>query len=365
VKHGAKYLLFSFVLAGATLVLGEITLRAVQFIVTGVSPFTLLPKYSERRFLLSPFLAFGPRIDWRIPDKPNQDTAYFNSQGLRTMEFVGPKPRDEYRIIALGGSTTEDVWTEDGRHWPWWLERELDSGHRRVRVLNSGMSAYTSAHTLVRLQFDALDHSPDLVLVMHNINDLVVNYYAAVSSQPVDGHYRAPYADKQFTGHMDESDIVVSRLVNAVRGRMQRRQLADGVPTDYRIDNGLRYFRRNLRSIHAVGAAHQTPVVFITMPLCASEAVYRRVELQGRQRFSAPLPKDFARFNDDFARYNQAIMDTAAEVGAPVIDMNRLFGGDDQWFSDFVHYNAEGSRRFGQLLGAEFQTGIRKQLSQP
>ena len=91
---------------------------------------------------------------------------------------------DEFRIITLGGSTTEDVWTEDGLHWPLWLERALKTPDLNARVYNTGMSAYTTAHSLVRLEFDVLDYQPDLVIVMHNVNDLVVNYYSAVLKQP-------------------------------------------------------------------------------------------------------------------------------------------------------------------------------------
>lgn len=354
----SKYAVLVSLLAAATIGLGEVTLRSLQYFTSGISPFTALPKYSERRFVLSPFLAFGPRVHWQIPDKPHPETAYFNAQGFRTTETVGEKRPGEFRIITLGGSTTEDVWTEDGRHWPWWMERDLTEAGEPVEVYNTGMSAYTTAHTLIRLQFDVLEYSPDLVIVMHNINDLVVNYYAAVAGAQVDGHYAVPYTTKRFTGHMDDTDVVLSRFVHALRSRLSAQDRGAAVPDSYRIDDGLRYFRRNLRNIHAVSSARGTPVVFMTMPLCEAEAVYRKVELQGRQQFSAPLPESFERFREDFRRYNQAILDVASAVGAHVIDMNTLFGGDEQWYSDFVHYNAAGSRRFAKVLSEQLRSVV-------
>lgn len=362
-KTATKSVSLVLLICLTTLALGEVALRTAQYFLSGVSPFTMLPKYSDRRYLLSPFLVFGPRIDWQIPGKPSEDTAYFNHQGFRTKQTVAPKPPGEIRIIALGGSTTEDVWTEDGRHWPLWLERGLRSSNSNVNVYNTGMSAFTSAHSLVRLEFDVLDYDPDLVILMHNINDLVVNYYAAVLGLPMDGHYRTPYATKRFTWDVDDTDIVLFRLWHSLRARLSGPPADAVVPDDYRIDKGLAYFRRNLRNIHAVAASGGVEIVLLTMPVCDAESVYREVELNGRRQFSAPLPESFDRFKEDFSSYNQAVVDVGSELGVPVVDMQRLFGGDKRWFSDFVHYNAAGSRRFGETLATALEPKIRVMAS--
>lgn len=354
-----KALLFGFVLAAVTVAMGEMALRTMQYFVSGVSPTTLLPGYRESRFQLSPFLVFGPRIDWQIPGKPNPETAYFNTQGFRTRERVGTKAAGEFRIIALGGSTTEEVWTEDGTHWPLWAEREIRKTGVEARVYNSGMSAYTSAHTLIRLAFDVLDYEPDVVLVMDSVNDLTVNYRAAVAGEPVDGHYRVPFAQKAFTNDVDQGDIVLSRLWRAVSLRIAgTREIV--MPQQYDISAGLRYFKRNLASLHALAESRGSRLVLLTMPSCDSEAVYRQVERDGRLGLSPPFPQDFDRFKRDFAAYNEAIREVGAARGVTVIDMNRLLGGSQNLFADVVHYNAAGSKRFGELLAAELSPLIKE-----
>jgi hypothetical protein len=360
VNNLAKTGIFGMFLLVASLGLGEAAMRAAQYFISGLSPVTMLPEYRERRYRLSPFLVFGPRLDWQILNKPNPDSAYFNTQGFRTRELVGPKAPGEFRIITLGGSTTEDVWTEDGLHWPLWLERQLGAAGLTARVYNAGMSAYTSAHSLVRLEFDILDYQPDLVIVMHNINDLVVNYYAAVAGQPVDGHYRAPYTSKRFTGDVDDSNVVLSRLAHSLRARLRGTPPDLEVPADYAIDRGLGHFRRNLRNMHAIATASGSAIVFLTMPVCEAEDAYRQVVRDGRKRFSAPLPESFERFKREFASYNQAIADVSTAAGASFVDMHGLLGGAEEWFSDFVHYNGAGSKRFGELLGLELAPHIRR-----
>lgn len=51
-----------------------------------------------------------------------------------------------------------------------------------MRVYNAAVSAYSTAHSLIRLEFDILQYERDLVIVMHNVNDLTVNYFAPMLS---------------------------------------------------------------------------------------------------------------------------------------------------------------------------------------
>ena len=89
----------------------------------------------------------------------------------------------------------------------------------------------------------------------------------------------------------------MSRLLHRLRAILSPAPPETVVPAGYRIDRGLAYFRRNLKNVHAVASASGFAVVFLTMPVCDAETVYRKVEKDGRRQFSAPLPEDFARFS--------------------------------------------------------------------
>jgi hypothetical protein len=43
--------------------------------------------------------------------------------------------------------------------------------------------------------------------------------------------------------------------------------------------------------------------------------------------------------------------------------MARLFGSDRKYFSDFVHYNAAGSQRFGGIVAAQLAPVIRDMMT--
>jgi hypothetical protein len=336
----------------------EVALRAYQRATRGVPMTSFLPYHRDTQFQLSPFLVFGPRIDWQIPDKTRPELARFNSQGIRVQGEVGPKQPGEFRIFALGGSTTEDVWNELGIHWPLVLECELRAaGHEGVRVYNTAMSAYTTAHSLVRLQFDVMDYEPDMVLVMHNINDLAVSYEAAQARRPVDGHYHVRYAQKSFTGVLDDEDVVVSRLWHSLATRV-RDVLAEPAPRvwDYDLASGRRVFERNLTWMAAVAREGGAELVLLTMPFSSA---HRQLQTslprpgQGQVAMSAdPLGGDEQQAAD-LSSFNAAVLEAAQASGALAVDMAELFGGDPEYFADVVHYRTEGVERFGTILAAQ------------
>jgi lysophospholipase L1-like esterase len=105
--------------------------------------------------------------------------------------------------------------------------------------------------------------------------------------------------------------------------------------------------------------------VLLTMPACNSEAVYRKVVLDGHRGTSPPFPESFDRFKADFGAYNAAIRQVGAETGVAVVDMNQLFGGDEQFFADVVHYNAKGSQRFGELAAGALAPMVNAQSGAP
>lgn len=355
----AKFVISAIALIlASTFLLAEAGLRIYQNVAGNIPVTSFLPGYKiEKRFALSPFLVFGPRMDWQAPNKKNPQYAYFNPQGFRAQDIIGKKPDNEYRIITLGGSTTEDLWNDDGIHWPLVLEQQLHHRSRpHARVLNTAMSAYTSAHSLIRFAFDITDYSPDMVIVMHNINDLMVNYQAVFQGEAVDPHYKVLYSTKRFTGDITDEDVVVSRVVHAITSRFKawRESRARPLVADSDISRGRGYFKRNLSNLIALAQAHQIKIVLLTMPYAKSELAYEKSRANGR-----PFPKH-ARFLADLATYNDDIMEVGKKRGVTVIDMATHLHEKENYFVDTVHYSTEGTEEFGKILAPRLATLIDK-----
>lgn len=333
--------------------MGEIALRTWQAL-HGVPFFSFLPGWRFQRFALSPFLVFGPRVDWQMEGKKSPETAYWSRQGFRTHEILGAKPPGQIRVFALGGSTTEDVWNDEGLHWPLVAERELHAaGRMDVRIYNGAMSAYTTAHTLVRFSFDVLQYDPDVLLVMHNVNDLLVAYLAAREGVPVDGSYLVKYGRRELTRDIDDRDVVVSRLWRTLSGRLAalravpaERPVLDG---SYDLAPAIALFERNLASIAAVARAHGVAPLLLTMPVSRSKATFEDTARLGDHGLLEAFPS-YERFHADFEAYNETVRRVGREHGVPVVDAAALLAPEDRYFADLVHTTSDGVVAMGRAV---------------
>lgn len=98
-----------------------------------------------------PFLGYG-RIKGGIP---------------QLFEVYG-NAEAEYKIIALGGSTT-DPYTFFQKSWPEYLYELFESD--KVCVFNGGMGGYNSSQELLKLIRDVIPLKPDMVISWSGFND--------------------------------------------------------------------------------------------------------------------------------------------------------------------------------------------------
>lgn len=123
----------------------------------------------------------GPNSPWEIPFfryKKNYiptDTEGFilqtNEHGFRDHPVTLPKPEGVFRIVCIGGSTTEEGNTSDSTY-PKLTERKLTErfGPGRIEVINAGICGINS-YSMRRRFNDYLALEPDLIIVYGEIND--------------------------------------------------------------------------------------------------------------------------------------------------------------------------------------------------
>ncbi|MEB2283220.1 MAG: hypothetical protein B6D46_05620 [Polyangiaceae bacterium UTPRO1] len=234
------------------------------------------------------------------------------------------KPTGEIRIVCLGGSTTLPSPDAEGRSYPRELERLLDARFPdyRIRVLNAGENAYSSAHSVVNLALRVLDAEPDIVTAYEAINDLSVNYFGAGAETDYANKYLTPF----YLGFRHRVGVVaelerVSRLARFIDNRLVPFRTA-GWDYDTRRDwhPGLKFFGRNQRSLVALAHAHGVDIVLGTQ---AARAARRTTAA--------------------FAAYNAVTRQVAAETGAALADVAAEVVNDGL-FVDDVHNTSEGAR---------------------
>ena len=98
-----------------------------------------------------------------------------NDSGLRGVPFSNTQT---YRILAIGGSTTECLYLDDGEAWPYLLQEALNAtagNAERVWVGNAGMSGHHTRNHIVQIARLTRQYPKiDAVLLLVGVNDFLL-----------------------------------------------------------------------------------------------------------------------------------------------------------------------------------------------
>ena len=159
----SKKILFSSILLGlACLVFIPATEIALRILHPGSSEY--LPLVPNSREVFNP--KFSPGI--RGPS-----VYQVNSIGVRARELTGSRD-EQFRILAVGGSTTEGLVTDQTRVWTQLLEDRLGARLGRAAwVGNVGRSGLNSRHHAVQIPHLVEVYDPDMIVVLVGVNDFI------------------------------------------------------------------------------------------------------------------------------------------------------------------------------------------------
>ncbi len=264
------------------------------------------------------------------------------------------QPRGEGKnIFCLGGSTT--AWADsEGQDWPSRVQQQLrvQLGSDSVHVHNLGKEWYTTLHTLVNYEANLRHHKPDTIVVMHGVNDLLMNadfsYFSVGPFREDYGHFLGPIK------HLIKRETLVQRLrgmLGAGWYHTPRKQLfPDSFP-------GLKPFVRNLHTIIDLAQADQTKVILMTQPYFPhlgmtqdeEDSLYMlKMEAVGpRVRWSLDAAIK------GFAAYNNAVREVARERKVALIDLESALPKEQKYFSDDVHYSDEAYPLLSEYVARE------------
>lgn len=277
-----------------------------------------------------------------------------NSLGFRGEEFSVTKPKGEFRIVCLGGSTTYTGGVKDYRKaYPQLLESRLkERGHDGVRVINAGLPGYTTWETLLNYQLRVEPLNPDLVIVYHGINDIEARgVWPPEAFTRDNGGYRAPRISTDTSAAWEASALLRLTLIGfGLRespGRVGNLYFVTP-PTyvPYRSDlsreekqeltrralkaNGPEYFADNLRDLVALCQARSVRVAIASFVLSDGSLSPRVEELRGE-------------YVTAIEQQNEQIERLCEETRAVFLDFAAGFPKDAKYFTDMVHVNEAGA----------------------
>lgn len=298
-----------------------------------------------------PFRVFGFN-PYRNGNPPGVDTRHIVSRWGETFPYR--KKPGAIRIVCFGGSTTE---SRPELNYPAMLQAMLRArtGRQDIEVINVGHSAYTTAHSLILLEFDVISWQPDLVILSHNINDLMVMYWPTFRpdywNKYAHEYYTTPDYGSLYTWPnltfqhsrlywFIKEQIAAIQETDAPSAESLRRRSYGNAP----LPEAAATFQRNLQTFVGIARQHGIPVLLASQPHQPDEDLF--LEHWGRKPYNDlvvyPLHTEFVRHHH---AYNRVIAEVAAANGVGFLDNDGRLGGDRRYFRDNVHYTPAGLQR--------------------
>ena len=288
-----------------------------------------------------PFRMFGPSL-------------YAEENGVRYIidrhgkRYPFAKPNGAFRIIAFGGSTTQQL--VDGVHYPSRLEELLQEQYpdRDIEVINVGNSSYSTPHFLILLALDVITWDPDLLIASENVNDLTVAYFPHFALDYANKYTHKMFLPRPSLSHMmwgwsrlywifrSRWEAFMYRMAETRDVQYQRTSYGENPP-----EESSSVFRRNWESFLMLANARGVPVILASQPLEISEA-YWDLHMRYKPYNDVVVYPEHHEFVLHHAAYNEIIKNVARDQGAYFLDNALLFGGRRELFSDFVHYSRSG-----------------------
>lgn len=288
-----------------------------------------------------------------------------NSQGLRGSE---PPPRDEaYRILCVGGSTTEGYYLDDTETWTALLEERL--GEQSDGDLWVGAAAVSENATAEHLKF--IESSPlidesDCVVMMVGINDFLrylMGFDTGTGTPPLwsrsglfallKEYWNASRgADQRTRGFVVDStgeELDLHRLGMKIEEPEE--------PLD--IPAAVEAFGERLTAICEAAKQRGVRLVLVTQPVLwddfLSEQGNRRLNIARMQ----PIEREWdyltaPNLAEAMAQYSEKVVEVAEATGTEYFDAGLEMRGEVKYFYDDYHFNESGSSKFAELLADWF-----------
>ena len=264
----------------------------------------------------------------------------------------GRPPDGTFRVIVMGGSTTHFS------VYPKTAEGILVAGlpDVEIEVLNSGVAWWTSKHSLVNYVTYAETFKPQLVIVMHAVNDLVR------SCEPPDNSM-GPYEDDW--SHFYGPAINAARPITFERHLFLKYlgivySFYENNEVDYGVEHfrSIRPFRRHMARIVRHARFNGADVLMITQP---SRFVDSVPEETVRPSFASVFCKSDVGFmrrvrpsggsmRRAMEAFNQVTREVAQSEGALLLHAASTMNGVERFFWDEVHTTQLGGETLGQAV---------------
>jgi lysophospholipase L1-like esterase len=290
-----------------------------------------------------------------MPGVTGVSTFTTNSLGIRAPEF--PENSDDYKVLCIGGSTTECLYLDDEETWPHLLCDSLNQMRAPPRVFwvgNAGITGHSSIHHLRFVENSPIMERLNCVIFLVGINDFVRSdlFISNASSNAaiVPLWRRSRLLDLSLKSGWWHRLVVEDAAGNNYQLRRKKRADAENVDSPLSLDYDLDQFATRIARSIEVCRSKQVLPVFVTQPTLWEEnlsATADNLLWFGALPNGKYLSTEKLRLGLD--QYNHRLIRVCEDLGAHLVDASSM-NARECFFYDDCHFTEAGAQRMAHLI---------------
>lgn len=276
------------------------------------------------------------------------------------------KPVDALRIVAIGGSTTEQSDIDDRKAWTWLVAEDLSAAlGRKVEMINTGVSGARGPHYYEALRSSEA-YAPDVALFLMGINDWNAAIKAANRS-PLDRVLRVFLPFSFFDSVLFNAAMTVRGTISAALGwgqdaehvweddgrflYEQNDSLQRPHKVDFRLDAVDDDYAGWVGRIMTECRRRAILCLFVEQPTAYGADIEPGLR---RRLWMTPMNESYTLGLDDMRRvaatYNDWLAGTAKNAAFPFCATAAAFPPTLRLFYDDCHFTTAGSRHLASVV---------------
>lgn len=273
-----------------------------------------------------------------------------NKDGYINPSQLHKKP--DITIAFLGGSTTECLFVDRDKRFPYLTGKLLEKNSLKVNTINSGVSGNNSLHSINILLNKIMAKKPDIAIMMHNVNDLSVLLYEDTYWN--DNFYRSTLIEedrsiKTFIRRLLPNTYeLLYRIKTSFSGFHDEFANVRGHDLQFDTKKVLAMFAANLTIFINISNAKNIKPVLLTQPNRLT-AKPDKVILDSCAAIEA-LGISYESYRELYMAMNEKIRTVAKDNNILLIDLAKEVPQTKEYMYDPVHLNSAGSELVSTII---------------
>ena len=291
-----------------------------------------------------------------------------DSLGFISPSFLNNNPN--FKIIFYGGSTTECLYVDELKRFPYLVGQHLSNKNLKVNTYNGGKSGNHSMHSINRLLNDGLKQNPDAVFLMHNINDLNYllyegNYWSYNKKRgliEIEEHI-SNYNHATFKNFIQRIIPNIYMRLFLLKNKLQKKKVSVDAFAHIRnkkifIDNEsiLEKFEKSLNTFIKICKVHDV------IPILATQA--NKITIQPEEKVLKSMERiswmniEYDDYMMIYKEMNEKIREVSLKNNILCVDLDKLVPKDNLHIIDPVHLSKEGSIYASNIISNTIEKAV-------